>query len=463
MDNFLYNDIFLRNTNNQNNKESFNNVELREDFSTPAPKINNGDFSIPDVGVGYKYVGNITGWNTWKGPNGGGIIITNKDSSSWIFKQPYPNNADQCIIIQKTAGFKTSNTNIFYPGVKYKLTFWTCPRGRKYATYNQGNPIDVGFVNKTFYEVVPQEATSECNNDSKWNANPDCWVWKKHTVIFESDTTDPQQISFTGKETRSDLSTGICGIEVDIYTTTATPAPVPAPVPAPAPAPSPVPAPTPAPAPSPVPAPAPSPVPASVASHVSEDSPLYSESEIEDLKEEDEKKCQDLGFKNCNEKKEGECIQQGYKSCQDKELELLCKKDGYSSCKEKNDEEECKKQGYTSCQNKEDEELCISQGYSSCQNKRKEEELCVSQGYSSCENKKNELLCKKDGYNSCQIKQEEELCKAEGYETCASQNNNLIYYIIGICCCIFIIIIIIYYFYSSKNNYEYYDDYDNYY
>ena len=115
MDNFLYNDIFLRNTNNQNNKESFNNVELREDFSTPAPKINNGDFSIPDVGVGYKYVGNITGWNTWKGPNGGGIIITNKDSSSWIFKQPYPNNADQCIIIQKTAGFKTSNTNIFYP------------------------------------------------------------------------------------------------------------------------------------------------------------------------------------------------------------------------------------------------------------------------------------------------------------------------------------------------------------
>ena len=33
MNNFLYNDIFLRNTNDQNNKESFNdNAELREDF-----------------------------------------------------------------------------------------------------------------------------------------------------------------------------------------------------------------------------------------------------------------------------------------------------------------------------------------------------------------------------------------------------------------------------------------------
>ena len=29
MDNFLYNDIFLRNIDDQNNKESFNNVELQ--------------------------------------------------------------------------------------------------------------------------------------------------------------------------------------------------------------------------------------------------------------------------------------------------------------------------------------------------------------------------------------------------------------------------------------------------
>ena len=171
------------------------------------PSIDNINFSKPIISNGdYQYLYNyIDGWVVGEGSHGGGVVLVN-NSNIWTFIKPFPNNTpvdSQCIILQKTAWFKTSsNTNIFYPGVKYNLSFNARGRYRSYfEDLNHGNPIKVGFADKS-----PFFTTDE----------PPVDKWKSYSIDFESTTIEPQQISFTGSQQTLDWSSGILNIEITI-------------------------------------------------------------------------------------------------------------------------------------------------------------------------------------------------------------------------------------------------------
>ena len=191
------------------NPPSIDNIN----FSKPVISDNSHQylFSYTNEGNGWSSQPNynkpnppVDGWVVGEGDHGGGVILAN-NSSTWTFtEQAYPNNTptdSQCIILQKTAWFKTSNTNIFYPGVKYNLSFNARGRYRTFVNLNYGNPIKVGFADKSPFFTTDEPLVTE---------------WKSYSIDFFSDTIEPQQISFTGSQQNSDWSSGILNIEITI-------------------------------------------------------------------------------------------------------------------------------------------------------------------------------------------------------------------------------------------------------